>query len=115
MAMSPMQTMIVSGTVCALAAAISLVSGGFWKRAFDQWNNEKAAAQQTVVSTPAMISAHKSPPAEPNHPPVVAHAPQPHGAPPVLHVDKVESNGQTGGVTTGYVGTINQTNTGHEQ
>jgi hypothetical protein len=109
-----MQTMIVSGTVCAIAAAISLVSGGFWKRAFDQWNNDKTAAHQTIVSVPVPISAHKPPPAEPAHPPDATHAPQPHSAPPVVHVGKVESNGQTGGVTAGYVGTVNQTDTGRE-
>lgn len=97
--------MIVSGLVSATAAATTLVSGAIFKRAFDQYHqgSQPKQAVQAQPVLPEQTAAAVQPKAVD-----ISHGeakPQPARS---VHVDKVTSIGQKGGVTAGYVESVNQ-------
>ena len=91
--MTPVSTMILSGAASALLASGSLYSGAVFKRAFDQHHQAKtkAATPPLVTKSSGQDSAHHSKPGE-----------------KAVSVGSVNSEGQKGGVTAGYVETVNQ-------
>jgi hypothetical protein len=94
--MTPMQTMFVTGTVSALGGTVMLVSGGLFKRALDAYSH---------VPTPT-ASATATATATAPGPPLTA--PGSISVPARVEVGLVKSVDQKGGVTAGYVGSVNQ-------
>jgi hypothetical protein len=86
-----MTTMIISGLACAIFAVGSLWSGAVWKRAFDAHHQASTARQSSSLSPP---------------PPSKVRAER--AATKDAMIDQVKSVDQKGGVTAGYVETINQ-------
>lgn len=88
-----MNTMIISGIVTGVAAVTTLVSGVVFKRAFDVHN------QAPHIMPIAQIRPDGIPPSDAQH----ARASSERAS-----VGEVKSSDQKGGVTAGYVGSINQ-------
>lgn len=108
--MSPMNTMIISGIVAAIAAVTTLVSGTFFKRAFDSYDHARRST--AINELPKLDQSAATPP------PSTTPAGEDHGSAPPPKVDQdgervrvgaVKSVDQKGGVTAGYVGSVNQT------
>jgi hypothetical protein len=92
--MAPLQTMILSGFISALATATALWSGAVFKRAFDAYH---LAATERVAPGPlagSVTLGHTAPTATDA---------------PNIEIGPVRSVDQKGGVTGGYVGSVNQT------
>jgi ribosome modulation factor len=90
--MSPMTTMIISGLACALFAVGSLWSGAVWKRAFDAHHQASVALRSRSLSPAPSVKVRS----------------ESRGATKDVMIDQVKSVDQKGGVTAGYVETINQ-------
>lgn len=99
--MAPIQTMLISGTITAVAAVITMVSGATFKRAFDQYHqiNLKPAVQQIGGNEKAVSPTHSQ-----------ARRPGSHAKHSTnsVAIGSVKSEGQKGGVTAGYVENVKQ-------
>ena len=94
--MSPINAMILSAIGTAVAATTTLATGAIFKRAFDAWHQERAGQLRTTSAIPI---------AKPERDTNVTRAQD------VVTVNEVKSVDQKGGVTTGYVGSVTQTET----
>lgn len=98
--MTPLNAMIVSGTVSALAATTTLISGAVFKRAFDQYHQAQRHQDGPPPTVRSRQGAQKS--AEQERPP--RHHEE--NSSPSVTVGAVQSENQKGGVTAGYVGSV---------
>lgn len=94
--MSPLATMAVSLSIGLVGTATTVVSGATFKRAFDQWHTQRQAASAHATVLPAKADTKA---ASSQHPKKSN----------TVQVNSVKSEGQSGGVTAGYVENVDQT------